>query len=257
MGLTTGEERYYFRAVDQAIGILACLGMLKQQQHHQHATTNNNTRKIQGILEQTCKSLLLATNEDGFGFDAAEDDARSYIGLERNRNFWHDGWTLLALTLAREYAWPSSNDDDDDDDDASSSGSSVGQEELGRIFQRLVDRYGHLKVVDDKDGSSSTTSSSSYWDGTVWHWERSFKPDVASGNVRYCGDNALMYAIARNLNDRIIPQPQSMDTVDSAFHSFIQELRSRDPVNGLSSVADAYPQIRLHPNTELAALALW
>jgi hypothetical protein len=59
------------------------------------------------------------------------------------------------------------------------------------------------------------------------------------------------------LNDCIIPQPQSMDTVDSAFHSFIQELRSRDPVNGLSSVADAYPQIRLHPNTELAALALW
>jgi hypothetical protein len=270
-----GEEEegyYYFRAVDQAIGILACLGMLKQQQHATNTNTNtnddaswqhNNTRKkIQGIVEQTCKSLLASSEEEGFGYggttttEAEADDARTYIGLDRNRNFWHDGWPLLALTLAREYAWPSSNDDDDD----SSSSSSLGQEELGRIFQRLVDRYGHLKVDDDndKDGSSSSSTSSD-WDGTVWHWERSFKPDVSSGNVRYCGDNALLYAIARNLpKDCVFPQPQSMDTVDAAFHSFIQELRSRDPaVNGLSSVADAYPQIRLHPNTELAALALW
>jgi hypothetical protein len=100
------------------------------------------------------------------------------------------------LTLAREYAWPSNDDDDDDSRSSSSSSSSLGQEELGQIFQRLVDRYGHLKVNNDKDGSSS---SSSYWDGTVWHWERSFKPDVPSGNVQYCGVNALMYAIARNL----------------------------------------------------------
>ena len=27
--------------------------------------------------------------------------------------------------------------------------------------------------------------------------------------------------------------------------------------DGLVSVADVYPQVRLHPNTELAALVLW
>jgi hypothetical protein len=30
-----------------------------------------------------------------------------------------------------------------------------------------------------------------------------------------------------------------------------------DDSRGLSSVADAYPQVRLHPNTELAALLVW
>ena len=62
-----------------------------------------------------------------------------------------------------------------------------------------------------------------------------------------------MYAIARNLN--WAPAP-GVDACESAFHEFISELRSRDE-DGLASVADVYRQVRLHPNAELAAFALW
>lgn len=224
MGVSETEGgKYYYRVVDQAIGILACLGILEVLEKKQQAQEPEWYR-IRNIVQQSCRDIL---SEDGFNY-GNEDSARSYLGLGRNRNFWHDGWPLLALICARRYAWT---------DDPS-----YGEEKLQILFQQLVDRYGHL------GGDHPQT-----FDGTVWHWTRSIKPDTTSGNVRYCGDNALMYAIARNLN--WAPAP-GVDACESAFHEFISELRSRDE-DGLASVADVYRQVRLHPNAELAAFALW
>lgn len=52
------------------------------------------------------------------------------------------------------------------------------------------------------------------------------------------------------------------DDKDAAFWNFIDMLRSNGDRDGndyhhLASVADVYTQVRLHPNTELAALLLW
>ena len=63
-----------------------------------------------------------------------------------------------------------------------------------------------------------------------------------------CGDNVLAYAIRRNL--------QLDNGDDDAFWSFVDLLRSKNN-HQLASVADVYPQVRLHPNTELAALLVW
>jgi hypothetical protein len=223
MGVSeTDASLYYYRAVDQAVGILACMGALRVFENRQGQEATRTCEQLRDIVQQSCNDLL---SSDGFGY-SDEESARSYIGLNRNRNFWHDGWPLLALICARRYAW---RDDP-----------KFGEEELRQLFQKIVDRYGQFGTCDD-------------FDGTVWHWPRAFKPDTASGNVRYCGDNALLYAIARNLN--WAPAP-GLESCESAFYKFIKELRSRDD-DGLSSVADVYRQVRLHPNTELAALVLW
>jgi hypothetical protein len=104
------------------------------------------------------------------------------------------------------------------------------------VWKGLIQKYGHCSSGDGRDSS---------FDGTVWHWDPRFKDD--SSNVLYCGDNALAYAIQRKL----LPQP--MD--DDGFSKLLDQLL--DDSRGLSSVADAYPQVRLHPNTELAALLNW
>jgi hypothetical protein len=197
------EPSFYYRAVDQAVGILACLEMLRQSPSDQD---------IESILRLTCYELL---STDGFGY-GDDEKTRSYIGINRNRNFWHDGWVMLALTCARRY---------------------ISQQELQSLWKRLLALYGHL------DPTTLT------FDGTVWHWPTSLKQSATDGNVRYCGDNALLYAITRNLND------EGLDSL-YGFWDFTEKLRSRDE-EGLASVADEYEQVRLHPNTELAALLLW
>jgi hypothetical protein len=161
------------------------------------------------LVTSTCQFLLDA---NGFGYGEFSV-ATTYIGLERNRNFWHDGWVLLALISARKYLRPIDSN--------------------GVEWEGLIQKYGHCSWSD------------SLFDGTVWHWDPRFKDDAS--NVRYCGDNALAYAIAQKL----VPQP--MD--DDGFSKLLDQLL--DDSRGLSSVADAYPQVRLHPNTELAALLVW
>jgi len=96
--------------------------------------------------------------------------AHTYIGLDRNRNFWHDGWVILALLAARHCVWPNVVNHE--------------EEELRLLLKQLVDRYGHLSSNDE-------------FDGTVWHWPKSLKSN--DDNVRCCGDNILLYAITRSL----------------------------------------------------------
>ena len=192
----------YYRAVDQAVGILACLEMLQQDQNNEAAS---------GMLKATVGEIL-----DEFGY-ADDLTTRSYIGLDRNRNFWHDGWVLLALVCARHQELSL-------------------QERLPGIWNTMLARYQHL---------DSTTGT---YDGTVWHWPTSLKAGWDEGNVQYSCDNALLYAITRGLSSRT--------QADEGLWKFVHELRSRDE-DGLASVADVYKQVRLHPNTELAALLLW
>jgi len=225
--VTNGDkEVVYYRAVDQAVAVLACLGMLKVLKQEGDMTEYN---RVDTIIRNTCQTLL---SNNGFGY-GRENDARSYLGINRNRNFWHDGWVLLALTCARTHVWPKDPN--------------IGESELRLLLQSLIRRYGHSSGNDKEIRS---------FDGTIWHWDHSLKPDTNSGNVRYCGDNALLYAIIRNIN--WIPEEAGMSVSEYqlSFWDFVKDLRSRDK-DGLASVADAYPQVRLHPNTELAALVLW
>jgi hypothetical protein len=215
----SGEAPYY-RAVDQAIAVLACLEHMKTlDKFHEGVYMSKkfdvDRMHYEMLATSTCQ-LLLDTN--GFGYENFAA-ATTYIGLERNRNFWHDGWVLLALISARAYLWPLASD-------------GLGlQLETMPVWKALIEKYGH-------------SSGDSSFDGTVWHWDPRLKDDAS--NVLYCGDNALAYAIQRKL----VPEPR-----DDGFSKLLDQLL--DDSRGLAAVADAYPQVRLHPNTELAALLVW
>lgn len=211
------DDTPYYRAVDQALGMLGCLGILSSMEDTDH---DAKTHRVIDILRKTSHELL---TEFGYGPDG---NSRTYIGLDRNQNFWHDGWVLLALVSAREYLW--------------SQDKSQGEIELRLLLTQFLDRYGHKDPATDE------------FDGTVWHWSTEQKKGTEEGNVKYCGDNALLFAITRELGWA----PGGLKKYQSGFWEFIELLRSREE-DGLSSVADVYEQVRLHPNTELAALLVW
>ena len=151
---------------------------------------------------------------------SSEKESVTYVGLERNRNLWHDGWVALALvSCAKTYP-------------------DCFPEKL-RARQQVGLLLDQLREVYFDEGT-----------GTMWHWPKSQKTGHESGYVRHCGDNALWYAISRARR-----QHSDGDTYNS-FWDFVHELESNSE-DGLVSVADVYPQVRLHPNTELACLALW
>jgi len=129
------EEVPYYRAVDQAIGVLACLDHLEVLQQEEH-NDSAEYEHILNVIQSTCAELLTS-----FGY-GNEEYIRTYIGLDRNRNFWHDGWVILALSAARHCVWPDVVNH--------------GEEELQLLLNQLVDRYGHLSSNDE-------------FDGTVWH----------------------------------------------------------------------------------------
>jgi hypothetical protein len=221
----SNDDMPYYRAVDQAIAVLALLAHIKVLE----TKRGENAEDLIRIVQMTCQNLLAPTNTTGgFGYGTVAT-ARAYIGLDRNRNFWHDGWILLAISCARKYLWPSD--------------SSHGETQLQAMMQGLLNLYGH----NDNKGNTSSTSSTTLFDGTIWHWPKLLKDDES--NVRYCGDNALLYAISRTICSED-------ERTTEGFWKFIGELRDKND-DGLASVADAYPQVRLHPNTELAALLLW
>lgn len=234
----------YFRAVDQAIAVLACLECLQvlEQSNDDHGgQLLPNKQNLIEIIQITCHNLLATTTDTtGFGYSNIHQ-ARTYINLERNRNFWHDGWVLLALIRARTYIWPSSTND-------------IGVQQLQSMWKDLLDLY----ECQDED-TTPTGSTTKIYNSTVWHWTLQQKPP--KDNVRYCGDNVLAFAICRNLNI-VIPEKNGQ------FWLFVDQLRrmyinNDDNIddnqndNHLASVADVYPQVRLHPNTELAALLVW
>jgi hypothetical protein len=214
--LGVSEAAPYYRAVDQAIAVLACLEHLKVLEQSEGNDAIMKERSMLIALIQTTCSVILSPN--GFGYGNVQE-AKNYLGLDRNRNFWHDGWTVLSLVKARKYLWPSDTN--------------YGEIQLDSIWQALIDMYG--------------TGS----DGTVWHWPKEQKND--SSNVRYCGDNSLAHAIKRNL---MLGKNDALDTDVDEFWSFIASLREGHD-GGLASVADAYTQVRLHPNSELSALLVW
>jgi len=212
LGLLVPEP--YYRAVDQAIAVLACLELYKL------VKDECERQKLENIIKTTTTELLSA---EGFGYHNI-NESQTYIGLDRNRNFWHDGWTLLALICAREFIWQ---------------GSEEGQEKLQGMWKQMMHLYGHGETYESDDTG---------FDGTVWHWPKHLKTEPS--NVRYCGDSALAFAIQRNLG--MVNKKERAD----GFWDFLDTLRPEDS-RVLLSVADAYPQVRLHPNTELAALLVW
>jgi hypothetical protein len=221
------ESSPYYRAVDQAFGVLACMGILKVMELDSNPTSIQSSKvRVTGIVRDTCYELL---SPDGFGYGLpSPPDASAYIGLGYKRNFWHDAWVMLALIMARKYAWP--ND------------ANHGEEPLRLLLHELVDRYGNL--MDD--------SANGNFDGTVWHWEKSLKNGYTNGNSRYCNENALLYAMTRTLDWC----PGGLSEYQAGFWNFFSELQEGND-GGLVSVGDIYRQVRLHPNTELAALLLW
>jgi len=210
--LGDSEGLPYYRAVDQAIAVLACLEHVRvMEQKTESDAIKKEQDTVIDLVQTTCRQIM---SPNGFGYGNIEE-AKSYLGLDRNRNFWHDGWTFLALIRARRFIWPSDTNH--------------GEAQLLTMWKDLMDKY-----VDN--------------DGTVWHWPRKSKAD--SSNVRYCGDNALAFAIRRNL------EIERSSKNEEDFLRFINDLQKENDLE-LASVADVYPQVRLHPNTELAALLVW
>ena len=224
---STSDNVPYYRAVDQALAVLALLEHIKLLDNTGKKATRKSEREhIVHIIKTTCKGIL-----NDFGYNELST-ARTYLGINRNRNFWHEGWAILALSCAHEYVWP------------------------------MDTREGHLQLLWNGIEKLYTTSSSIDGEGnndvgyTIYHWPISEK-DVKL-NVRYCGDNTLAYAIRRSMRY----ETANGNEKDAAFWRFIDMLRSNGNRDGhdfhhLASVADVYTQVRLHPNTELAALLLW
>jgi len=239
----TSLSYYYYRAVDQAVACLACLSMLQQEEQIDIA------ERLKKIIQTTCQELL-SSNAFGYG---DEKTTRSYIGLDRNRNFWHDGWVMLALLYARDFIIID-NHKKDETTAATQKGQSNDNDVTINILRplllRLIDRYG--KQCDENEPLSSS------FDGTVWHWSKAFKDE--SGNVRYCGNNALLYCILRNWPEEDRKNlPVDFFNKTAQFWNFVNnELQlSQEANHPLVCVADVYPIIRLHPNTELASLVVW
>jgi hypothetical protein len=228
---TGGADQVYYRAVDHAVALLALVSMEKGWQPGDPLPRE----RLQDLIRLTSQQLLSPAGF-GFGGDYSVADpnpwARAYIGIDRQRNFWHDAWVCLALSRARGYA--------------------AGHTDLAlrSLLTQLVGLYGGP-------------------DGTVWHWPLERKG--TEENVRYCGDNALLHAICAELE--WAPEPQGSGSRDGAppsrtqerinlkkqqraFWDFVGELRSHDR-DALASVGDVYKQVRLHPNSELAALLVW
>ena len=264
VGTTDGDVSVpYFRAVDQAIAILACLEHLQSPP----ILEGDNSKQykgeyIQDIIRTTYKQLLSKSASSsiaglgvgGFGYENLSS-ATTYIGLKRNRNFWHDGWVLLSLIQAYDYLQRLEYNLEDCITNVSLDGDKLSFEVLQILYTDMINRYGH------HSGDGTVDES---FDGTVWHWSPAERDDAS--NVRYCGDNVLFYAIrhrlealwrrlSRNANTNI-QELDSRGCGDDGFWDFIATLRTESEI-GLSSVADVYPQVRLHPNSELAALLVW
>ena len=262
---TTEEDASvpYFRAVDQAIAILACLEYLQMPP----ILDGDNPKEykvdyIEDIIRATCKQLLSTSASSsiaghgvgGFGYENLSS-ATTYIGLKRNRNFWHDGWVLLALIQAYDYLHRLEYDLEGYDTNAVVVGDKLSFELLQSLYTDMTQRYGH----QSGDGTGDEA-----FDGTVWHWSPAERDDAS--NVRYCGDNVLFYAIRhrleakwRRLSRNDNGKTHELDSYgcgDDGFWDLLAILRSKSEI-GLSSVADVYPQVRLHPNSELAALLVW
>lgn len=225
---STSDDVPYFRVVDQALAVLALLEYMKLLDSTAKDDKNSIEREhIVHIIQTTCKEIL-----NDFRYNDLSK-ARTYLGINRNRNFWHEGWTILALSCAREYVWS------------------------------MDTREGHIQLLWNGIEQFYTTSSTGIdgegnddVDYTIYHWPISEKEVKA--NVRYCGDNTLAYAIRRSIRY----ETANSDGKDTAFWRFIDMLRSNGDRDGhdyhhLASVADVYTQVRLHPNNELAALLLW
>ena len=252
------EDTPYYRVVDQAIAVLACLEQIRVLDNNSNSNTITQTQTGNSIdididvanqraamvdlVRTTCADIL--SPEGGFGYGGDDiTNAKSYLGLDRNRNFWHDGWTFLALLKARDYAWPVSDSETETDPSAATGGSNGGEAQLKSMWKGLEEMYD----CSDSDGIAT---------GTIWHWPKELKGGdndgddsaTSNNNVRYCGDNALAHAIRRNLDNT--------ESREDGFWNFIAGLTIGHEA-GLSSVADVYPQVRLHPNTELSALLVW
>ena len=299
------QPSYYYRAVDQAIAILACLEHLKLLNGKDSALgtpttatlaadTNNSSRthfdddddekdRMVQLIQTTCEVLLRTTKQDtaenkeeddGFAYSDIQH-SKTYLGLDRNRNFWHEGWVMLALVSAKDYLQNEYfHDEDEDPVDADSL--------LDVLWEGLLDRYTTNNTTSTSSSSSSshaieTTddlaapspsvgSENNANNSNIWHWPISQKG--TEQNVRYCGDNALAYAIRRTMrysrrdsnNDN--EEDDDDDDDDTVFWTFIETLRrsasaTSSSDTNLVSVADAYPEIKLHPNTELMALLVW
>uniref|UniRef100_A0A7S1BY36 Uncharacterized protein n=1 Tax=Corethron hystrix TaxID=216773 RepID=A0A7S1BY36_9STRA len=219
----------YFRAVDQAIAVLALSEHIKLLDSSKDIISHKDERdRMVRLVEATCEDLL--DNVDGFGY-CNLSNARTYLGIDRNRNFWHEGWVMLALASATQNIWPM---------DARGG-------RLEMLWNGLKERY----TAGDTADATSTAGE------TFWHWPLSQKD--AKSNVQYCGDNVLAYAVRRNLrcnNNLSTEENKDDDDDDVAFWNFVETLRSGND-HRLASVADVYTQVRLHPNMELAALLVW
>eukprot|EP00751_Fragilariopsis_kerguelensis_P020797 CAMPEP_0170894390 /NCGR_PEP_ID=MMETSP0734-20130129/43142_1 /TAXON_ID=186038 /ORGANISM="Fragilariopsis kerguelensis, Strain L26-C5" /LENGTH=395 /DNA_ID=CAMNT_0011285375 /DNA_START=341 /DNA_END=1528 /DNA_ORIENTATION=+ len=231
----------YFRAVDQAIAVLACLQHLQllNSENKSDSIKSDERNRIINIIQTTCKDLL--NDKGGFGYNNLSN-ARTYLGVRRNRNFWHEGWVVLALISASEYIWPMDSQEG----------------HLKILWNSLMKRYTNSTAItsatnigQDYDNVNTTSGIGIY-----------LKKMLNKSNVRYCGDNALANAIHRiMIGTKLLTGEDENDDYDDTFWSFIEMLRSNNKSSNnkfqLASVADVYSQVRLHPNTELASLLVW
>jgi hypothetical protein len=202
--------------------------------HNTHTLSLSLSLLLARSLSLSLARSLSLSRARALSLSRAVSHARAHTHrLDRGRNFWHDAWVALALVRARRVAGTGA----------------VGEDQVKSLLSQLFGVYGDA-------------------DGTVWHWAvEGRRPEE---NVRYCGDNALFHAICSEL--QWAPEPEgsrvageapsrtqekiNFKKAQKAFWDFVGGLRSRDE-DGLASVGDVYPQVRLHPNSELAALLIW
>eukprot|EP00027_Filamoeba_sp_ATCC50430_P010340 CAMPEP_0168549776 /NCGR_PEP_ID=MMETSP0413-20121227/5282_1 /TAXON_ID=136452 /ORGANISM="Filamoeba nolandi, Strain NC-AS-23-1" /LENGTH=280 /DNA_ID=CAMNT_0008580183 /DNA_START=21 /DNA_END=861 /DNA_ORIENTATION=+ len=87
----------YFRGVDQAIAILACLRMMKSCSADDVQNTRDHKYYLSQIISATRKSLFR-------DFKLGKSDHKNYIGKQDSIVAWHDLWMLYAILVSSSTA---------------------------------------------------------------------------------------------------------------------------------------------------------
>lgn len=123
---------------------------------------SGNAEDLVCIVQMTCQNHLALTNTTGeYEYYGTVRTACLYIGLDYYRNFWHDGWILLAILCTQKGLWLSD--------------SSLGESQLQARMQGLLNLYGH----NYNKGNAPSTSSTIFY-GTIWHWTKLLKNDKSN-----------------------------------------------------------------------------
>ena len=250
--LEDGAPRW--RAVDQAVGCLACLRLMRLDPEYSNTDT---------ALARDAARRAVGALRDDFGYAAyatgTEPSPLNHVGDfpgTRRRNSWHDG--LVAFALAAHTRTEADEEAATVEAGARNAFSAaVGASELLALLRAMnrdyADRRGGAPGVGGDDG------------GLLLVHQPAMLERESAAKVHFTCTQAIWAAVGRAADEVLLPpkavgQAEEVEAVRDAFAAHGKAWRAfvaaRADRSGLLPVADAYPVTRLWSNTEPSAWLL-